>query len=1121
MQIGLIIKSLQKMKKTLFLILALLLSIAVKAQDFKNFYTIGKDGSIELDITNYDFHERFYTVYNIYNDSRFKISEGKANGLFKINSEEDINSYLANLHSDFSKLDKYDLDDMLYWAKAYLPEEYVTSMLLDIAIENNRGITLNDHCADSDPFCTSEIIQFTAPANVSQESIPDAGCLHTRPCPAWFHMRINNPGQFIIHMEGVDPASGQQRDIDFCLWGPFNNPTTPCTAQLTTNKIIDCSYSGNNTEDAYLGYQSGHNHHGSNHGTVNYHLPESGEYYILLITNYSQQNCRISFTKQANSGPGTTDCSIIEPFLTANSPCIGSTLVLEANVIEGASYTWTSPDNQTHNGRTWTRQNATLAMAGSYTCHVVAGTQSGDENINVFVLPNVTANFTNTDAVAGQAVQFTGTETTNPSGHTNEINVRQWTFGDGTTSNQANPTHTYATPGDYQVTYYVAITGGNDGECGDTKTKTIQIRNEFNATVTSDNTSFCDGDATPNLTASASGGYGNYTYSWTSSPSCPIDYPNSATTTAHPAIGNTTFTCTVSDGHSTLNKSVTVTVNAIPDVTITGPNPPHVNFNASTTLSVPQLSGATYEWSSEPANLIQSGQNTNQITTKNLTEPTTFYVTVSKNGCSDSNSLTLAVGDALYGNVVIVGQAELCSGETTSLMVNPSGGTEQYSFNWQPANMIEGSNTTQTITTKALTSSLSYTCTITDTDSHTYAATSPTIVVNPIPEAMAYVQESGNIYKTFHILAGNSVVLNMENIPGATYSWEPANLIREFLENNHRVARTYDLEENDNLVFTATVTSSSGCVNQDNVTIVVHQALDESYIASSVDVICEDHAVTLTVNPSGGTGDYSYYWLPSSGGIYSDPYSQTTTVYPNSSNHSYRCIISDNGIDDKENNWIEKSIDLAIYEKPSVNNTLIGQEYVIPGIDYMPYIYEYNIRVSSLHGYNIENAEYTWELFSYYDTPNHVSGTECTSTWQVFPDDLDKNKAYVSVDEYGNALLRCTITTECGSTKSERFIYTEDYNQGQSVDEINYDKMVSVFPNPSNGEVYIGYNEKLVSKDIVISIYNYNGMLIDQIKANTDTNVTHYSMSDMSNGLYIVKITGNDFVVTKKFVLNK
>jgi len=1094
------------MKKTLFLIFALLLSIAVKAQDFKDLYHFDKiNNALTLDMSKISsFEQRVHLIYLLNNDDRFVVSISENDGVFNIkrnpdsydfNLESTFNDFYGKETASFNSMSKDEIGELYNVWKSQLPNGFMASMMMDIYVKDRQ----NNQCATADPFCTDNgMYQFPAGVNAgSGESGPNYDCLSTRPNPAWYYMRMSNSGGMTIYM-----YSTPGEDIDFCCWGPFDDPVTPCPNGLTGAKVVSCSYSPNPTENCQIPNNA-----------------QSGQYYILVITNFSNHPCNINFSK--TSGSGTTDCSILEPFLTANTPCYGSNLVLEANVIEGASYTWTSPDNQTHNGRTWTRQNATLAMAGSYTCHVVAGTQSGDENINVFVLPNVTANFTNTDAVAGQAVQFTGTETTNPSGHTNEINVRQWTFGDGTTSNQANPTHTYATPGDYQVTYYVAITGGNDGECGDTKTKTIQIRNEFNATVTSDNTSFCDGDATPNLTASASGGYGNYTYSWTSSPSCPIDYPNSATTTAHPAIGNTTFTCTVSDGHSTLNKSVTVTVNAIPDVTITGPNPPHVNFNASTTLSVPQLSGATYEWSSEPANLIQSGQNTNQITTKNLTEPTTFYVTVSKNGCSDSNSLTLAVGDALYGNVVIVGQAELCSGETTSLMVNPSGGTEQYSFNWQPANMIEGSNTTQTITTKALTSSLSYTCTITDTDSHTYAATSPTVVVNPIPEAMAYVQESGNIYKTFHILAGNSVVLYMENIPGATYSWEPANLIREFLENNHRVARTYDLEENDNLVFTATVTSSSGCVNQDNVTIVVHKALDESYIASSVDVICEDHEVTLTVNPSGGTGNYSYYWLPSSGGVYSDPYSQTTKVYPNSSNHTYRCIIADNGIDDKVNNWIEKSINIPIHEKPSVNSSLIGQAYVIPGIDYMPYIYEYNIQVSSLHGYDIENAEYTWELFSYYDTPNHIAGTESTSTWQVFPDDIDKNKAYVSVDEYGNALLRCTITTECGSTKSEIFIYTEDYNQGQSVDEINYDKMISVFPNPSNGEVYIGYNDRLVSKDIVISIYSYNGMLIDQIKANTDTNVTHYSMKDMSNGLYIVKITGNDFVVTKRFVLNK
>jgi hypothetical protein len=56
---------------------------------------------------------------------------------------------------------------------------------------------------------------------------------------------------------------------------------------------------------------------------------------------------------------------------------------------------------------------------------------------------------------------------------------------------------------------------------------------------------------------------------------------------------------------------------------------------------------------------------------------------------------------------------------------------------------------------------------------------------------------------------------------------------------------------------------------------------------------------------------------------------------------------------------------------------------------------------------------------------------------------------------------------------------------------------------------------------ITISIYSYNGMLIDQIKSDTSNNVTYYSMKGLTNGLYLVKIMGNDFVVTKKLVLNR
>jgi len=1026
---------------------------------------------------------------------------------------EKLKNRLKREFDEAMSLPKDDFRDVVHSWATNLSIDYYNFLISDL-IDDKAN-----HCMDAEPFCTSDIYVFPATGSGVSWSGPNYGCLGSSPTTKqsfWYYMRIGVSGNITMKIEAGF-------DIDFALWGPFDDASTPCptTANQAGLLTANCTSCPNNTSNPNF-YPSGNLHDCSYsvNGIEYAHIVNGqvGQYFIMLITNFAGGSGNITFKKE--SGNGETDCSILEPFLTSTTPCYGGSLVLEANVIEGATYNWTSPDNQTHTGRTWTRNNATLNMAGTYTCHVTAGSSSGNENVVAVVLPNVTADFTNSEGTVGQQIQFTGTETTSPSGHNDEITVREWNFGDGATSTSVNPTHAYSSAGDYQVSYYVAVTGGHDGECGDIKTKTVQIRNEFNATVSSDGTSFCEDDATPNLTATATGGYGNYTYTWTASPACPIDYPNSATTTAHPALGNTTFTCVISDGHSTLTKTVTVTVNAIPDATITGPNPPHVNYGATTTLSVPQMSGATYTWSSDPANLIQSGQGTYQITTKSLTVPTTFYVTVSKNGCSDENSMTIAVGDALYGNIVVVGQSVLCSGESTSLRINPSGGTEQYSYNWQPANMIEGSNTTQAITTKELTSSLSYTCTITDTDNHTYNATSPTIVVNPIPDAMAYIEEGGEHYQTYNILAGNYVILSMNDIAGASYSWEPANMISNFIEPNHRVAQTINLEENSNLVFNATVTTSNGCSNEDNVTVIVHKSLNDSYITSSATETCDGFAVTLTAHPDGGTGNYSYHWVSESGAYYSTPYSQTTTVYPTLDNHSFKCVITDTGIDDKTNNRIEKSIDIAIREKPSVNETLIGQSNVIPGIAYMPYIYEYNIHVSSLHGYGIEDAQYTWELFSYYDTPNHVQGTESTSIWYVFPDDTDKNKAFVAVNEYGNALLRCTITTECGSTKTEKFIYTDGYNQGESIDEINYEKLVSVYPNPSDGELYIGLSELIQQTALNISIYSYNGMLIDTFEGNGN-DITHYSMDAMPNGLYIVKITGDDFVVTKKFVLEK
>jgi hypothetical protein len=46
-------------------------------------------------------------------------------------------------------------------------------------------------------------------------------------------------------------------------------------------------------------------------GTITYHVPQVGEYYILMITNFRTTPCEITFTK--TQGEGETDCEIVEP----------------------------------------------------------------------------------------------------------------------------------------------------------------------------------------------------------------------------------------------------------------------------------------------------------------------------------------------------------------------------------------------------------------------------------------------------------------------------------------------------------------------------------------------------------------------------------------------------------------------------------------------------------------------------------------------------------------------------------------------------------------------------------------------------------------------------------------
>ena len=286
------------------------------------FYTQYAEDGIMLNFFAFDNVDlRTYMLYTLSNDSRFSLVPEEDYGQFiltsnvaNINFMDEFETVYRNTVADFGLLSKVEIADRMASWKSSVSSANFTSVIMDVLMSNAR--VDNDHCINSLPFCTSETITFEAANTSNQADEPgmDDGCIGMSYNPSFYHMRIHTGGPFVIHMEGHDPNNGTERDIDFCMWGPYTEQEitsgTACSS-LTANKIMDCCYSAYYSEDCYLGYADGQHQHNSSHGSINYHMPEVGEYYILMITNYSQQPCVINFTK--TEGEGETDCEIVVP----------------------------------------------------------------------------------------------------------------------------------------------------------------------------------------------------------------------------------------------------------------------------------------------------------------------------------------------------------------------------------------------------------------------------------------------------------------------------------------------------------------------------------------------------------------------------------------------------------------------------------------------------------------------------------------------------------------------------------------------------------------------------------------------------------------------------------------
>ncbi|NPD83807.1 PKD domain-containing protein, partial [Lentimicrobium sp. L6] len=493
-----------------------------------------------------------------------------------------------------------------------------------------------DSCYLSQPFSTSTTATFPAGVNTPDgEDGPNYDCLGWVRNPAWYYMRISVAGDIIIQMTNDGTNSNEGNDIDFNLWGPFNDPHTPCTAELTSDKFVDCSFSPGPIETCVIP-----------NGIV-------GEYYILVITNYSNDPCNISFEKIG--GEGETDETIINTQAENNGPlCTGETLELTAETVEGASYHWTGPNGYSSNEQNPTIPNMLANMGGLYFLEVTLDDVTATYNTNVIFIEGTDFDITDLDGnqqstyeiCYGESIQFKAQGI--PAFWTTD-----WNDGSTTT-----------TSGEYSASGEISVTVENFFECPTTRTATLIVKDETSISLDIDN--FCEvetGLISLNDKASPAGGVftglgvseigGNYTLD-------PSLIPAGGITNIHYEI--------IDASDCAADKTITVNRYATPVVTYS-PGIPALCVDASTI----NLSGGA------PPNGIYS-YNGNPETTFN---PATYgvgshtidYFYEDPQGCSNSASSSITIND--LPNVVFDAVPPVCQNTGIAYIDqgSPSGGT--------------------------------------------------------------------------------------------------------------------------------------------------------------------------------------------------------------------------------------------------------------------------------------------------------------------------------------------------------------------------------------------------------------------------------------------------------------
>lgn len=485
----------------------------------------------------------------------------------------------------------------------------------------------------------------------------------------------------------------------------------------------------------------------------------------------------------------------------SNAPvCEGDNILLAAS--GGSGYSWSGPNGFSSIAQNPVISNAQSANAGTYTVVVTGNgcSASASATVPVSPAPEPVAG-SNTPVCIGSDLMLSASGGASYS----------WSGPNGFSSNEQNPVISGAQEGN-AGTYTVTVSNGG---CAASAEVAVEVNAGPLATAES-NGPLCEGGI---LQLSASGGD---SYSWSG--------PNGFTSTEqNPVIPDATtedagaYVVTVTAPGCSATATALVAVTSLPDPQAASNGP----VCEGEILQLSASGGDTYAWSGP--NGFVSGESTPSIADAKILNGGTYTVTVTKDGCSASESLAVAVN--ALPKPEAQSNAPVCEGELIQLIA--SGGD---TYSWSGPNGFTSTEQNPVIPAAQGLNAGEYTVTATVEGCSTEAQTS--VVVNPLPLAQA----GGSAV----VCEGEFILLTAEG--GETYSWSgPGNF--SSTEQNPVIPAAGAANTGE---YSVTV-SSNGCAASASTSVSVTPL--PNVLASGPSSLCEGE--TLQLQASGGE---TYVW---------------------------------------------------------------------------------------------------------------------------------------------------------------------------------------------------------------------------------------------------------------------